>query len=121
MAQVSQRRAIPASPDDRAWIFLRQPLPDFRGDRTPLVLGQEAEDVEESGAGEDALVGYAAERLLQERQQVELGLRSGREIHVAALGRDRYVLTAVPEQETLAEPRSGGDHGTMGGPGHDPC
>src|SRR5206468_945279 len=64
-------------------------------------------------SSDDALPGDAAELLLEEPQQIDLGLVARREVGVTAFARGHAVLArfGVPEQHRLAEAGPGADDG----------
>src|SRR4029077_19116897 len=73
-------------------------------------VAEEAVDVYEARAGNDALVADMAETGRQVTKQVDFQFVAGSEVTVAAYGGEDVVAVAVPVEAGFSQAGSGGDH-----------
>src|SRR5688572_15872793 len=106
--RIASAHAVPR--DDGRWIAGGDLLRDGGGLPRAFDVAQEAIEVVQARAGDDALPrDVLAELRPQPPQELDLARVPGGEARVSALARERAVATAVPEQARLAEPGARGD------------
>ena len=74
------------------------------------LFAQKLIHVDQTGAGEDALVTYVFVAARQEPQQFDLQVPLGPEVHMSALTGKDLMLAAVPEQSRFSQAGSRRDH-----------
>src|SRR5262249_55562796 len=98
-------------PGERALVEAR--LDGDRGRVAPEVAAEEAVEVHQAAAGEDALVAHVPELGGEPALQGGLDVGARREVGVAALARQRVPAAAVPDERGLAEARARGHDGAV--------